>query len=260
MVKDRQLAGYKQHLLNAGLTAAGVALCFLGITSAQAVTLAWDPSPDPEVAGYAVYYGTNSGHYSTRIDVGAQTNACINIPPTGTTYFFAATAYTSDGVESLPSNKVAFAAPPPIGFQMGRTLQSPQTALRFLALAGEQLSVEVSTDQQSWSLLYQLHPTRTGVMEIADPASGDGVPRFYRVTVNNRGTRNAQLVQLPAVPMTTLNLMRPAGTRVQIEVSEDLVYWSPLYSVVSPANHRIEIVDPASATLPKRFYRVRSEN
>lgn len=63
------------------------------------------------------------------------------------------------------------------------------------------------------------------------------------MTVNNRGTRNAQLVQLPAVPMTTLNLMRPAGTRVQIEVSEDLVYWSPLYSVVSPANHRIEIVD-----------------
>jgi len=27
------------------------------------VTLAWDPNPDPAVAGYNLYYGTTSGTY-----------------------------------------------------------------------------------------------------------------------------------------------------------------------------------------------------
>ena len=76
--------------------------------SAFRVTLAWDPSPDTNVVGYAVQYGTNSGNYQTRVDAGNQTNATIQLPTNGTTFFFVAIAYTVDGVESLPSNEVSY--------------------------------------------------------------------------------------------------------------------------------------------------------
>jgi len=77
----------------------------------HAVGLAWDPSPDPNVVGYAIYYGTNSGSYQTRIPVGGQTNATIQIPTNGASYYFVATAYTVDGLESLPSNEVSYVPP-----------------------------------------------------------------------------------------------------------------------------------------------------
>jgi hypothetical protein len=76
--------------------------------SAFGVGLAWDPSPDPNVVGYAIYYGTNSGSYQTRIPLGSQTNATVQISTNGATYYFVATAYTIDGVESLPSNEVSY--------------------------------------------------------------------------------------------------------------------------------------------------------
>ncbi len=76
--------------------------------SAFGVVLAWDPSPDTNVVGYAVQYGTNSGSHQTRVDVANQTNATIQLPTTGTTFFFVAIAYTVDGVESLPSNEVSY--------------------------------------------------------------------------------------------------------------------------------------------------------
>ncbi|HPU56241.1 MAG TPA: fibronectin type III domain-containing protein, partial [Verrucomicrobiota bacterium] len=49
----------------------GVLTIFSGLSaSAASVTLAWDPSPDPSVVGYFVYYGDASRSYTTKIDVG----------------------------------------------------------------------------------------------------------------------------------------------------------------------------------------------
>ena len=90
--------------------------------SLLAVGLAWDPSPDPNVTGYAIYYGTNSGSYQTRVNVGNVTNCVITVPTDGHTWYFVATAYTIDGVESLPSNEVSYAPPykiqPPRNFSV----------------------------------------------------------------------------------------------------------------------------------------------
>ena len=76
--------------------------------SAFGIVLAWDPSPDTNVVGYAVYCGTNSGSYQTRLDVGNQTNATVQVPANGATYFFVVTSYRVGGVESLPSNEVSY--------------------------------------------------------------------------------------------------------------------------------------------------------
>ena len=64
--------------------------------------LAWDRSPDPEVSGYRVYYGTTSGKYSGSNPVGNLTTATITglrwraIP----NFLCQFTAYYPDGLES----------------------------------------------------------------------------------------------------------------------------------------------------------------
>ena len=86
----------------------------------QCVTLGWNPSPETSVVGYAVYYGIGSGAYTERIDAGDQTSVTITGLTVGVTYYFAVTAYTAIGTESLPSNEIAYTVPPPATNQLPR--------------------------------------------------------------------------------------------------------------------------------------------
>ena len=70
-----------------------------------------DPETNSLVTGYALYYGTTSQHYSTRVDAGANTSATISSLQGGKTYYFAATAYDSSGDESPFSSEVSYNAP-----------------------------------------------------------------------------------------------------------------------------------------------------
>src|SRR5215472_9182444 len=64
------------------------------------LTLAWDPSAAPGVAGYNVYYGVMTRSYTNMIQVGNATSAVISNLPPGVSYYFAATAYDGFGLES----------------------------------------------------------------------------------------------------------------------------------------------------------------
>ncbi len=75
------------------------------------VTLAWDPDNVSNLAGYKVYYGTASGSYHWNIDVGNVTTYTLNGLTIGTTYYAAATAYTTSGLESSFSNQVMYTVP-----------------------------------------------------------------------------------------------------------------------------------------------------
>jgi hypothetical protein len=75
------------------------------------VTLAWDPSPDSAVAGYHLYDGIASLTYTNVIDVGNATNATVSGLVGGVTYFFAATAYDTNGQESVFSDEVSYTVP-----------------------------------------------------------------------------------------------------------------------------------------------------
>jgi hypothetical protein len=82
-------------------------------TCAQAsqVTLAWDASSDPDVAGYKLYYGTRSKSYSAVIPVGNRTTYSVPGLESGTGYYFAVTAYDNSGLESEFSNEASYTAP-----------------------------------------------------------------------------------------------------------------------------------------------------
>jgi hypothetical protein len=94
------------------------------------VQLAWDPSPNSYVGtnadgsnytnywaitNYAVYCGTVSGTYTNINKVMAGTNltASVSNLVRGATYYFAATATDTNGLESLYSTEVSCKIPPP---------------------------------------------------------------------------------------------------------------------------------------------------
>jgi len=80
------------------------------------VSLQWDPSTDPDLAGYRIYYQANSSAQpfvgsgavegSAPLDVSTSTTASISGLDPGNSYYFAVTAYNSSGAESVYSNVV----------------------------------------------------------------------------------------------------------------------------------------------------------
>jgi hypothetical protein len=88
--------------------------CLLGISRCAFadVSLAWNPSPDPAVAGYRLYAGTASGVYNQTIEVGNSAATVLSSLIAGHAYYFAVTAYTVNGIESSPSNEIRYKTPP----------------------------------------------------------------------------------------------------------------------------------------------------
>ena len=86
------------------------------------VKFRWDPSEDTNIAGYRLHYGPESGVYTQIVDVGFQLHAEIypDDYKIGQTYFAAATAYNTLGLESDYSNEISFVprVRAPTGFTM----------------------------------------------------------------------------------------------------------------------------------------------
>ena len=78
---------------------------------AQRVTLAWDASPSANVVGYRLYYGTNTGSYQYVTNTGLMLTQSVVLPQGGR-WFFAATAYDRNGLESDFSSEVVFESKP----------------------------------------------------------------------------------------------------------------------------------------------------
>lgn len=78
----------------------------------RSVTLAWDASTGPDVAGYRLYYYPVGQRAASQVvDVGDVTTASIDELIPGWTYEFHATCYNTAGLESDPSNTVEYTVP-----------------------------------------------------------------------------------------------------------------------------------------------------
>ena len=74
------------------------------------MTLTWSANVEPDLAGYKIYIGTNSGTYSfpgSPFLAGKVTSYTIANLPKPQTYFFALSAYDSAGNESGLSAEVS---------------------------------------------------------------------------------------------------------------------------------------------------------
>lgn len=128
----------------------------------QSVTLSWDESPDPAVAGYRLYAGTSSGVYTQTVEVGNSTTTPVSNLIEDTTYFFSVTAYNTSLEESTFSNEVSYktpGAPPsqtptptptpcPTAIPMprpGRVAKKPSVSPTATPLPSSVISLSVST-------------------------------------------------------------------------------------------------------------------
>ena len=76
--------------------------------SAEPLMLTWDHSVDRDVDGYLVSYGTQSGKYTTSIDVGYVTSIRLNDLNDTATYYFVVQSYNGAG-PGPPSEEVTSA-------------------------------------------------------------------------------------------------------------------------------------------------------
>jgi hypothetical protein len=128
IAEDRVVTAAGSYSANPGLTSAGawvtelVAFRADGATptptpgQSSSVTLAWDANaattnPGTNTVGYRLYMGPASGNYTQSTDVGNSTTATVSALVSGSTYYFAVTAYDAAGAEGPPSNEVSFTAP-----------------------------------------------------------------------------------------------------------------------------------------------------
>ena len=118
----------------------GLLLAWASGLNAQSVTLTWDASPSASIAGYRVYYGTNSRAYGFVTNAGLVQTQRVTLPHAGR-WFFAATAYDALGLESDFSNEVQWEAKPGAPAMQGEP---------FVRLAPV---IERSTNQVDWSSL-----------------------------------------------------------------------------------------------------------
>lgn len=119
------------------------------LPSTDSVTLAWDASPSPEVTGYRIYYGTETGRYTNSATVGNVTSASIVNLKWGATFYFVATAYDDTGLESDFSNEVAYTLPPPPQPALGITVD--RLKIEWMALANVNYTLQWSTNLTSWT-------------------------------------------------------------------------------------------------------------
>ena len=93
-------------LLNSALLAfLGVLIC-TPISYAAQVTLEWNANSEPNISVYNVYYGKSTRDYDVTLDVGNWTSVTIADLEDNETYYFAVTAYNTDGYESGYSSEV----------------------------------------------------------------------------------------------------------------------------------------------------------
>jgi len=122
------------------------------VFGSQSLTLSWNPSPDTNVVGYNLYYGTCSKDYTYKLCVGDTTVATVNGLQEGYIYYFAVTAVDCVGLESEPSNEISYTVP---GLSLASSLLCtnglpPCIHVTAMGSLPSQWTLQQSTDLQSW--------------------------------------------------------------------------------------------------------------
>ena len=82
-------------------------LTLCDVANAASLTLAWNPNAEPDIAGYVLYWGTQSGVYTSNSNVGNVTAKQVTGLADGTVYYFAVKAYNMAGLMSGYSSEVS---------------------------------------------------------------------------------------------------------------------------------------------------------
>jgi hypothetical protein len=157
--------------------------CFGNAQGAQNVRLAWNPSRGLAVAGYFLYYGTENGVYTNRIDIGNNTTASVSGLREGETYHFAVAAYNSVGVEGFPSDDVSYITPGALAL-LGK-MNFNSMGMKFPVAPGHWYEVQATENLQAWTTIGRTDmATSNAWTQFLDPQAGQFSTRFYRLVLH----------------------------------------------------------------------------
>jgi hypothetical protein len=191
------------------------------------LTLAWsrNSSRSPEVAGYRVYYGTASKKYTNNIAVGNVATYVVSGLSTGVPYFFAITAYNTNGLESLFSKEFSY------------VLKSPKV-----------LKTPPPQPVNLWS--------KTGVVP-ASPAAQ--IPAASILSSD----RAATITVLPPVQIRmasnnqlVLAVSGQIGHTYYVMGTQTFADWTVVGKVTLGASGSQDFIDTNTANFSQRFYRI----
>jgi hypothetical protein len=153
-------------------------------TPACVLKLGWQPSVDPTVTGYALYYGASGEPFTNRLDVGLVTSVSMTNLMGLASYSFCVAAYDANGDESDPSNFLICTAQSISGVKLNPA-QGGGMAVCFTVGPGGACHVEYTDTltPPNWKMLTACAGDSNGVVKVVDTAVAPGGMRFYRAVV-----------------------------------------------------------------------------
>lgn len=148
------------------------------LPNSNMVTLAWDSSPSPAVAGYRVYLGTASGNYTTIVEVGNVTTNTVPGLTNGVTYFMAVTAYDTNGLESAFSNEISVV--PGLTRIQVHVAANRQAVLTLSGPIGHTYDIQATADLRTWTAIGNVTVGSGGSFDFTDTNAPIFPKRFYR--------------------------------------------------------------------------------
>ena len=203
---------------------------------ADSVMLAWDPSISTNVVGYRVYYGVGSRSYTNYVSV-AGTNATVSGLAGATTYFFTATAYDSNGIESDYSSETNYTTPVPINLPptlnaLGNLTINQNAGQQTVNLSGissgsageiQTLSVSAVSDNTALipaPIVTYTSPSATGTLKFTPNATNSGTANVT-VTVNDGQAQNNTVSRSFVVTVNSLNKVPTLNTIGNVAVNQN---------------------------------------
>jgi hypothetical protein len=148
------------------------------LPDSYSAALAWTRSPNPEVTGYFVYYGTASGQYSNSVDVGNVTTTAVSGLTGGITYFFSISCYDATGLQSPVSTGISYVPGLPIvGFRA--TADGP-AVLAVDGLIGQSYDIQAAQTLPNWVIIGTVTLGASGSVNFTDTNAVKYPTRFYR--------------------------------------------------------------------------------
>jgi chitinase len=95
------------HVRNIGVRVLAFLFLLPSLCAASSLLVSWKASSDSDLAGYKVYYGTQSGMYGSVVAVQNTNSYKISNVQSGSTYYVAVTAYDNSGNESSRSTEIS---------------------------------------------------------------------------------------------------------------------------------------------------------
>jgi hypothetical protein len=202
------------------------------------VTLAWDPSPGTNViANYNLYFGVASATYTNVVSAGTNTTISVSNLVEGATYYFAATAVDSYGLESDYSTEVSTLIPvkltnqPPTLNALANVTINEGAGLQTVNLSGitsgatnEVQTLTVTAASSNPALIptptaNYTSPNATGSITFTPVAFAYGSATIT-VTVNDGGTSNNVVSQSFTVTVNPVNQPPTLNALANVTINE----------------------------------------